>query len=237
MHTNLSSEFQYNQFGIRRSLTRKKFSHHRTNHDGSCINIFLSMIRTWYLIIAQKGWEFTGSQVLKRILLFSDLSWSNWKEFSVSILVNPSHFWSIMFQTHTSGQSFTLLVNPSHFWSITSGRFFPCHACNFWSILHTSNQSVTLLPVMSGQSLTLLGSILHRSIQIKMQSESSTVYWRSKRSHGINLELAAHERLILGTQERRTDTTLINQKVEIYGHSLIIAKRSRGEFNATSMNW
>ena len=141
-----------------------------------------------------------------------------------------------MFQTHTSGQCFTLLVNPSHFWSITSGRSFPCHACNFWSILHTSNQSVTLLPVTSGQSLTLLGSILHRSIRVKMQSESSTVYWRSKRSHGINLELVAHERLIPGTQERRTDTTLINQKVEIYGHSLIIAKRSRGEFNATSMN-
>ena len=134
------------------------------------------------------------------------------------------------------GQSFTLLVNPSHFWSITSGRFFPCHACNFWSILHTSNQSVTRLPVMSGQSLTLLGSILHRSIRVKMQSESSTVYWRSKRSHGINLEPAVHERLIPGTQERRTNTTLINQKVEIYGHSLIIAKRSRGEFNATSMN-
>ena len=148
----------------------------------------------------------------------------------------PSHFWSSMFQTHTSGQSFTLLVNPSHFWSITSGRCFPCHVCNFWSILHTSNQSVTLLPVTSGQSLTLLGSILHRSIRVKMQSESSTVYWRSKRSHGINLEPAAHERLIPGTQERRTDTTLINQKVEIYGHSLIIAKGSRGEFNATSMN-
>ena len=104
-----------------------------------------------------------------------------------------------MFQTHTSGQSwsilhtsgqscfkhillvnpgqsFTLLVNPSHFWSITSGRSFPCHVCNFWSILHTSNQSVTLLPVTSGQSLTLLGSILHRSIRVKMQSESSTVY-------------------------------------------------------------
>ena len=158
---------------------------------------------------------------LKRILLFSDLSWSNWKGSSVSILVNP----------------FTLLVNPSHFWSITSGRCFPCHVCNFWSILHTSNQSVTLLPVTSGQSLTLLGSILHRSIRAKMQSESSTVYWRSKRSHGINLELAAHESLIPGTQERRTDTTLINQKVEIYGHSLIIAKGSRGEFNATSMNW
>ena len=74
------------------------------------------------------------------------------------------------------GQSFTLLVNPSHFWSITSGRSFPCHVCNFWSILHTSNQSVTLLPVTSGQSLTLLGSILHRSIRVKMQSESSTVY-------------------------------------------------------------
>ena len=104
----------------------------------------------------QKSWMQTSwFWWLKRILLFSDLSWSNWKEFSVSILVNPSHFWSIMFQTHTSGQSFTLLVNPSHFWSITSGRFFPCHACNFWSILHTSNQSVTLLPVTSGQSLTL----------------------------------------------------------------------------------
>ena len=60
-----------------------------------------------------------------------------------------------MFQTHTSGQFFTLLVNPSHFWSITSGRCFPCHACNFWSMLHISNQSVTLLPVTSGQSLTL----------------------------------------------------------------------------------
>ena len=62
-----------------------------------------------------------------------------------------------MFQTHTSGQCFTLLVNPSHFWSITSGRFCPCHACNFWSILHTSNQSVTLLPVTSGQSLNTSG--------------------------------------------------------------------------------
>ena len=60
---------------------------------------------------------------LKRILLFSDLSWSNWKESSVSILVNPftllvnhvsnTYFWSIL---HTSGQSLTLLVN--HFWSI-----------------------------------------------------------------------------------------------------------------------
>ena len=95
------------------------------------------------------------------ILHTSNQSWSmkrsrsNWKEFSVSILVNPSHFWSIMFQTHTSGQFFTLLVNPSHVWSITSGRCFPCHACNFWSILHISNQSVTLLPVTSGQSLTL----------------------------------------------------------------------------------
>ena len=73
----------------------------------------------------------------------------------MSILVNPSHFWSIMFQTHTSGQFFTLLVNPSHVWSITSGRCFLGHACNFWSILYTSNQSVTLLPVTSGQSLTL----------------------------------------------------------------------------------
>ena len=168
---------------------------------------------------------------LKRILLFQLLSWSS-----------PSTCWAkrepeagLVLNMH--GLFFTLLVNPSHFWSITSGRCFPCHVCNFWSILHTSNQSVTLLPVTSGQSLTLLGSILHRSIRVKMQSESSTVYWRSKRSHGINLELVAHERLIPGTQERRTDPTLINQKVEIYGHSLIIAKRSRGEFNATSMNW
>ena len=139
-----------------------------------------------------------------------------------------------MFQTHTSGQSFTLLVNPSHFWSTTSGRSCPCHACNFWSILHTSNQSVTLLPVTSGQSLTLLGSILHRSIRVKMQSERSTMYWRSKRSHGINLELVAHERLIPGTQGRRTGTTLINQKVEIYGHSLAQQKVARHQFGARS---
>ena len=209
--------------------TERKHKHKAS--DKTCFK-HISNQKSWM----QTSW-FWWLIKLKRILLFSDLSWSNWKEFSVSILVNPSHFWSIMFQTHTSGQSFTLLVNPSHFWSITSGRSFPCHACNFWSILHTSNQSVTLLPVTSGQSLTLLGSILHRSIRVKMQSESSTVYWRSKRSHGINLEPAAHERLIPGTQERRTDTTLINQKVEIYGHSLIIAKRSRGEFNAASMNW
>ena len=110
---------------------------------------------------------------LKRILCVNpgqSLHTSGQSCFKHILLVNP-------------GQSFTLLVNPSHFWSITSGRSFPCHVCNFWSILHTSNQSVTLLPVTSGQSLTLLGSILHRSIRVKMQSESSTVYWRSKRSH------------------------------------------------------
>ena len=41
---------------------------------------------------------------------------------------------------------------------------------------------------------------------------------------------------LVADRKRRTDTTLINQKVEIYGHSLIITKRSRGEFNAASMN-
>ena len=87
------------------------------------------------------------------------------------------------------GQSFTLLVNPSHFWSITSGRSFPCHVCNFWSILHTSNQSVTLLPVTSGQSLTLLGSILHRSIRVKMQSEIHPAH----RSHHTNKIQCQHK--------------------------------------------
>ena len=84
---------------------------------------------------------------LKRILLFSDLSWSNWKESSVSILVNP----------------FTLLVNHvsnTYFWSILVN---PSH---FWSIPHTSGQSLLVDPshvtsAISGQSFTLLINLSH----------------------------------------------------------------------------
>ena len=123
----------------------------------------------------QKSWMQTSwFWWLKRILLFSDLSWSNWKEFSVSILVNPSHFWSIMFQTHTSGQSFTLLVNPSqHFFTLLITSDQSCfkdillvNSSHFWSIPHTSGQSLLVdasqaTPAISGQSFTLLINLSH----------------------------------------------------------------------------
>ena len=158
----------------------------------------------------QKSWMQTSwFWWLKRILLFSDLSWSNWKEFSVSILVNPSHFWSIMFQTHTSGQFFTLLVNPSHFWSITSGRCFPCHACNFWSILHTSNQSVTLLPVMSGQFCTgQSGSRCNQRARqcIGAAKGRTASIWNLQRMKGSPLALKKGEQILPWSIKRSRST-------------------------------
>ena len=102
---------------ISMQATEPKHKHKHKASDKTCFK-HISNQKSWM----QTSW-FWWLIKLKRILLFSDLSWSNWKESSVSILVNPftllvnhvsnTYFWSIL---HTSGQSLTLLVN--HFWSM-----------------------------------------------------------------------------------------------------------------------